>query len=98
MRRLEAAQLTARGEIRTHAAEVEAARRLYDQIDQQMLPNQRQMQASLGAGDPDEPQRLRLRLSSIGTEEDQVALLRDYWRARSQLALAGGDWTRLSGL
>jgi outer membrane protein TolC len=98
MRRLEAAQLAARGEIRTHAAEVEAARRLYDQIDQQMLPNQRQMQASLGAGDPDEPQRLRLRLSSIGTEEDQVALLRDYWRARSQLALAGGDWTRLSGL
>lgn len=98
MRQLEAARLAARGQIRTHAAQVEAARRLYDQLEQQVLPNQRQMQAALGAGDPDDPQRLRLRLLAIGAEEDQAALLRDYWRARSQLALAGGDWAGLSGL
>ncbi|MET0281967.1 MAG: TolC family protein [Steroidobacteraceae bacterium] len=98
LRRLEAAQLAARSEIRTRAAELRASRQLLTQLDEQILPNQRQMLALMGAGDPTDPQRLRLRLAMLGTDEDRVALLRDYWRARSGLALAAGDWAAVSTL
>jgi outer membrane protein, heavy metal efflux system len=99
MRRLEALQLSARNEIRTHGAEMRTIRLLLEQIERDIQPNQRQIVAGLGtSADPGEPQRLRLRLSSLASEEDHVELLRDYWRARSALALAAGDWGALSGL
>jgi outer membrane protein, heavy metal efflux system len=98
-RKLEAAQLTARNEIRTHASEVAATRALLVQYEREILPNQRQIVAGSGtAADPGEPARLRLRLSSLVGEEEQTMLLRDYWRARSALALAAGDWAGQSGL
>lgn len=96
LRRLEAAQLAARSEIRTRAAELATSRLLLTQLEEQIVPNQRQMLQLLGPGDPAEPQRLRLRLASLATEEDRVALVRDYWRARSGLALAVGDWDAVS--
>lgn len=96
MRRLEAAQLAARNEIRTRAAELAAARLLLGQLEQQVVPNQRQMLAMLGPGDPNDPRRLPLRLAAVATEEDRVALVRDYWRARSGLALAAGAWDAVS--
>jgi hypothetical protein len=34
----------------------------------------------------------------LSAEEDYAGLLRDYWRARSALALAAGNWVALSGL
>jgi cobalt-zinc-cadmium efflux system outer membrane protein len=99
LRKLEAAQLAARNEIRTHAAEVATARALLEQYDREVLPNQRQIVAGLGtAADPGEPERLRLRLSTLVAEEEQVTLLRDYWRARSALAAAAGQWSAQSGL
>lgn len=99
MRRLENLRQSARSQIRTHAAEMRTTRRLLEQIDRDIQPNTRQIVAGLGtSNDPREPQRLRLRLSVLSGEEDRVGLLRDYWRARSALALAAGDWAAASGL
>ena len=99
MRQLEATQLAARTEIRTHASEMRTTRRLLEQYENAVLPNQRQILAQLGTvADPAQPERVRLRLEALAGEEGQVGLLRDYWRARSALALAAGDWTGLSGL
>jgi outer membrane protein TolC len=97
LRSLEATRLAARSEIRTRAAEVAAGRELVEQIEQQIQPGQRQRQASPVGGDPDDTEQLRLRLDILTSEESRVVLLRDYWRARSALALAAGDWGGLSG-
>jgi outer membrane protein, heavy metal efflux system len=98
MRNLDAASLSARNEIRTHAAEMAAARQLIEQIEQEIQPGQRQRQATPTGGDPNDTQRLRLQVDILSTEAQRVDLLRDYWRARSALALAVGDWDALSGL
>jgi outer membrane protein, heavy metal efflux system len=99
MRQLEAGQLAARGEIRLHAAELQATRRLLEQFERDIQPNQRQIVTGLGtSADPGEPQRLRLRVSTLAADEEQAGLLRDYWRARSALALAAGSWSAISGL
>jgi len=99
LRTRDAARLAARSEIRSHAAEMVAARELLEQIEQQIEPLQRQQQQEGAAGaDPDSTERLRQRLAALSTEEEHVDLLRDYWRARSALALAAGDWAGLSGL
>jgi cobalt-zinc-cadmium efflux system outer membrane protein len=98
LRRLEAAQLAVRGEIRLHAAEQAAARRLVEQIEKEIQPGQRQRLAEAGPGDPRETQRLALRIASLDTDEEHFTLLRDYWRARLALALAAGDWRGVSGL
>jgi hypothetical protein len=64
-----------------------------------IVPNQRQIAAQRGTvSDPGQPDRLRLRLEALSVEETQVGLLRDYWRARSALAVAAGQWTNKSGL
>lgn len=98
LRRVEAARLAARGEIRLHAAEVAAARQLAEQLEREVLPAQLQALSALGPGDPDETERLGLRAEALATEADHVGYLRDYWRARSALAFAAGDWSRLAGL
>jgi cobalt-zinc-cadmium efflux system outer membrane protein len=98
MRNLDAARLTARNEIRTHAAEMSAARQLLEQIEQDIQPGQRQRLATPAGGDPNDTNRLRLQVDILSTDVDHVDLLRDYWRARSALALAAGDWSAQSGL
>jgi outer membrane protein, heavy metal efflux system len=99
LRTLEAVKLAARSELRTHAAEMRVTRALLEQYEKVVLPNQRQIVAALGSNvDPGEPDRLRLRLSTLSAEEEQSGLLRDYWRARSAFAAAAGDWEALAGL
>jgi hypothetical protein len=98
LQRLEAARLVARSEIRTRAAEVAAGRELVQQIQEQIQPGQRQRQAEPAGGAPDDIEQLRLRLAILESEEDRLLYLRDYWSARSALALAAGDWDGLSGL
>jgi len=98
MRQLDACRLAARSEIRTHAAEMTAARQLLEQIQQEIQPGQRKEQAAPVGGDPNDTEHLKLRLEILSTQEESVALLRDYWRARSALALAAGNWNSLTGL
>lgn len=99
LRNLEATRLAARSELRIHAAEMQVTRSLLEKYERQILPNQRQIIAALGsAAEPGEPDRLRLRLSSLSAEEEQAGLLRDYWRARSAFAAAAADWESLAGL
>ena len=99
MRQLEATRLAARTELRIHLSEMQATRALLEQYARSILPNQHQIVAQLGtASDPGRPDRLRLRQAMLSAEEEQVGLLRDYWRARSALALAAGQWSGLNGL
>jgi outer membrane protein, heavy metal efflux system len=98
LRRTEAARLAARGEIRIAAAELAAARQLVEQIEREIQPSQLQQQATPAGGDPDDTDRLVLKLDVVSTDESKVKTLRDYWRARSALALAAGNWSALSGL
>ena len=99
LRTLESIKLSARSELRTHAAEMRVTRALLEKYEKVILPNQRQIAAALGTNvDPGEPERLRLRLSTNSTEEEQTGLLRDYWRARSAFAASAGDWQALAGL
>lgn len=95
-RTLEVRALAARTEIRTHAAEVAATRRLLEQYRSQVMPNQRQLLVQTGQGiDPGSVERLKLRQGVLASEEEAVGYLRDYWRARSALARAAGDWRGL---
>jgi outer membrane protein TolC len=98
LRRLEVARLAARREIRSAAAEMVATRQLLEQVEGQILPALRQQQADPAGGDPNDLQVQALRLQNMDTERERIDLLRSYWRARSALALAAGDWSALSGL
>lgn len=98
VRRLQVARLAARSEIRSQAADVVAARHLVEHIEREVQPAQLQQRAVPGGSDPDDTRRMRLLLDSIGTDADHTDRLREYWRARSALALAAGDWSALSGL
>jgi hypothetical protein len=98
LRRLEAARIAARGEIRIAAAELAAARQLVEQIEREIQPRQLREQAVPAGGDPDGTDRLVLRLDIASTEENRIKTLRDYWRARFALALASGNWSALGGL
>lgn len=98
LRSLESLRLAARSEIRIRAAEVVAGRTLVEQIETRVQPVQRQRQADPAGGNPDDSVRLSLRLDILTSEENKVVLLRDYWHARSALALAAGNWGVLSGL
>ena len=78
-----------------------ATRALLEQYERHVLPNQQAMAVGLGTvGEPGQPDRLRLRLEALSAEEEQVGLLRDYWRARSALALplATGPGRRAAAL
>jgi cobalt-zinc-cadmium efflux system outer membrane protein len=97
-RNLEVAQLSARAEIRRHAAEMAAARQLDEQLEREILPSQRRRQAAPAGGDPDDPGRLGQRLDLISSESARIVCLRDYWRARSAMSLAAGDWDALGAL
>jgi outer membrane protein, heavy metal efflux system len=93
LRNLESARGSARADIRTHEQEMRLTRSLLENYDGSIIPNQQAMAVGLGtSGSPDDPDRLALRLTMIATQEEQVGLLRDYWRARSALALSLGDW------
>ena len=83
LRTLESARLNARAEIRTHAIEMRVTRALVEQ-------GARATASSTNGAT--ELERLRLRLSAQPVEEEQIANLREYWRARSALALSLGDW------
>lgn len=99
MRRLELAQLSVRTQVRTHAQEMRATRQLLEQYDRLIVPNQQQIAAqAAAAGGPGQPDSLRFRLESLSVQETRAGLLRDYWRARSALAVAAGDWSGQSGL
>lgn len=93
LRSLESARGNARADIRTHEQELRLTRALLENYEGSIIPNQQAMAVGLGtSGSPDDPERLALRLTMISTQEEQVGLLRDYWRARSALALSLGDW------
>jgi cobalt-zinc-cadmium efflux system outer membrane protein len=83
MRTLESTRLNARAEIRTHAVEMRVTR---------VLVEQGARAAAAPASDASELDRLRVRLSAQPAQEEQIANLREYWRARSALALSLGDW------
>lgn len=92
-RTLESVRINARAEIRINAADMRGARVILDAYDQVAMPNYRQMEQALGSADePDSATRLNLQLSMLEAEEERAVLLRDYWRARSALALSLADW------
>lgn len=97
MRTLEATRLTARSEIRTRAAEMAAARELLEQVEQQIPSDQPLGQTDPAGGDPDDYTRFARQIDQLSSEEARVVLLRDYWRARSAMALAVANWGALSG-
>lgn len=97
-RGLEVLQVSARAEIRRHAAEMSAARQLDEQLEREILPFQRRRQAAPAGSDPDDQVRMGQRLELLSSEATRIVCLRDYWRARSAMALAAGDWGALSGL
>jgi cobalt-zinc-cadmium efflux system outer membrane protein len=94
LRNLESVRGNARADIRTHEQEMRLTRALLENYDGAIIPNQQAMAVGLGtSGSPDEPERLALRLTMLATQEEQLGLLRDYWRARSALAASLGDWS-----
>lgn len=88
-RRLELQMLHARGEIRTHAAELAATRELAMRLDLEALPAFRRIR---DLQRPDSLDARRAQITLLGAEEERTGLLRDYWRARSALARAAGAW------
>lgn len=87
-RRLESQMLTARGEIRTHAAELAATRALLGRFEAELLPAFRRLRDEQG----ETVEGRRAQLALLDAEEQHEGLLRDYWRARSALARAAGAW------
>jgi cobalt-zinc-cadmium efflux system outer membrane protein len=100
LRRLEALQISARTEIRLHVAELAYFRQQLQQFEREfLLPARQQVVAEAGTGsDPAAPDRLRRRQATLLDEAIWVGEVREYWRARSALALSAGDWAALSGL
>jgi cobalt-zinc-cadmium efflux system outer membrane protein len=93
VRTLEAVRINARTEIRINAAQMRGARLILEGFENVALPNYRQMEQALGnPGDPDSAARLNLQLSMLEAEEERAVLQRDYWRARSALAMSLADW------
>ena len=88
-RRLELQMLTARGEIRTHAAELAATRALLMRYEAELLPAYRRLRDEQGASSVE---GRRAQLALLDVEEQHAGLLRDYWRARGALARAAGAW------
>jgi cobalt-zinc-cadmium efflux system outer membrane protein len=98
VRSLEALRLAARTELRTHAAELRTTRGLIEQYRGQLLPEQRRVERRLlEARAEGRLETQRFRVSTFAAEEESVALLRDYWRARSALARSAGDWANVLG-
>jgi outer membrane protein TolC len=95
---LDIAVLEARRQVRTHAQSLAAMRRLGELYARDILPIHQRSAANLGPGDPADLDRLNGRLALQDVQAEQVAVLRDYWIARSALAQAAGDWLGLSGL
>lgn len=97
MRQLEAAALEARRQVRSNAQALAAMRRLAERYERDILPNHERIAASLGAGDPGDVARLNGRLEMLEAQREHLAVLRDYWVARSALAQAAGQWLALGG-
>lgn len=92
LRTLELTRMTALTDIRRHAAEMQTARALLVRLGGQDRPAQPQEFPAVASTGADTPDRLRARVAELNVEEQRVLLLRDYWRARSALALSLGDW------
>ena len=93
VRTLESTRINARAEIRINAQEMHGARLILERFEQSGMPNFRQMELALGnPRDPGSTDRLRVQLLMLSAEEERVVMLRDYWRARSALALSLADW------
>ena len=97
VRELEVAVLEMRQEVRRHAQAMASMRRLAEQYERDILPHHQRVAAGFGGGSPDELPRLNARLVMLAAERERIAVLRDYWVARSALAQAAGDWLALSG-
>jgi outer membrane protein TolC len=100
MRQLEAARIAARTRIRLHLAELHAFRQQLDLLEREVfLPARQRAAAQAGAGaNPAAPDRLRQRQATLADEATWVRVVLEYWRTRSALALASGDWKAISGL
>ena len=98
LRTTESLVLTARTQLRTHLAEVAATRSLVERYRNEVLPQQQWLMShGFVTGDPGELGRLHLRVSNLAAEDQSLGHLRDYWRARSALARAAGDWQGMVG-
>lgn len=97
MRQLEAVALEARRQVRSHAQALATMRRLVERHERDIVPNLERMAARLGAGDPGDILRLNQRLTLLEVQREHLAVLRDYWVARSALAQAAGQWLALGG-
>src|SRR6478752_7742996 len=92
VRTLESTRLNARAEIRINAQEMHGARLILERFEQSGMPNFRQMELALGnPRDPGSADRLRVQILMLTAEEERAVMLRDYWRARSLLALSLAD-------
>ncbi len=97
MRTVEALALEARRDIRTHGAELAATRLLLQRYRDDVLPNHRDVfERAKTAPDLPLAERFHSQQAVLSAEEEEVGLLRDYWRARSALARAAGDWSALN--
>jgi outer membrane protein, heavy metal efflux system len=97
LRNLQLLTQGARADIRVHAAEVATIRELAMRYRTEILPNHAGIRARVAA----EPaatllDNARVAQAELGAREEEVGLIRDYWRARSALAGSAGDWSALS--
>ena len=98
MRTTESLVQAARADLRTHAAELATTRALVEKYRDFVLPNHQAISTQLDASDAETAlDRMRVVLARLGSEEEYLGLLRDYWRARSALARSAGDWATLIG-
>lgn len=98
VRELEAARLESRQQIRRHAQAVVSMRRLVERYERDILPHHQRSAGDPDAGSADELMHLNARLLTLEAQREHLAVLRDYWVARSALAQAAGDWAALSGI
>jgi cobalt-zinc-cadmium efflux system outer membrane protein len=87
---------TARADIRVHAAELATTRELALQYRTDVLPNHADIRRRIAAEPEATPlDRARMAQSELGAREEELGFMRDYWRARTALARASGDWANL---
>ncbi|MEO7775684.1 MAG: TolC family protein [Steroidobacteraceae bacterium] len=97
LRTLQLLWLAARTDIQVHAAELATTRDMSQRYRNEVLPNHADIRARV-AQEPDATvlDHTRMARSDLAAREEAVGALRDYWRARSALARASGDWSALN--
>lgn len=97
LRNVQLLSQAARADIQVHAAELAAIRDLAMRYRTEVLPNHASIRSRIGAEPAATPlDRARMAQAELGAREEEVGLLRDYWRARSALAASAGDWSALT--